>query len=438
MKVSSSIKVQDLGKRYSLGATHRHNSLRDLLAENFRSLFHRQNTQPATGEFWALKEVSFEIGAGESVGIIGLNGAGKSTLLKLLSRIVEPTAGTARIAGRLGALLEVGTGFHGELSGRENVYLYGAILGMTRSELNRKFDAIVDFAGVSDFIDTPVKRYSSGMYVRLAFAVAAHLQPDILLVDEVLSVGDLPFQRKCMDYARSMQRSSAIILFVSHNMFSIKTLCQRVIYLKQGRIIYDGPTAGGIKLYEEDCRSLMPLRTEDRPEEWPISITSVSVSDETGAAKSVFDYGERLKIRLTLEAARPVHDPNIIIAFIRSDGVACCNFSSELDGFESGRVSGIRTIELLTPPLKLVAELYTIHVLVREEGFQALLCAQVAGTFHVRHDLFDLNFGVFHETGEWSVSKPTHGQRALCHGSAPAGTFSERYPARAGAAVDDA
>jgi lipopolysaccharide transport system ATP-binding protein len=284
---------------------------------------------------------------------------------------------------------------------------------MSKREIARKYDAIVDFASLRDFIDTPVKRYSSGMYVRLAFAVAAHLEPDILLIDEVLSVGDLPFQRKCMDYARSMQRSNAIILFVSHNMFSIKTLCQRVIYLKQGRIIYDGPTEGGIKLYEEDCRSLMPLRTEDRPEEWPVCITSVSVSDENGAAKTVFDYGERLKIRLTLEAARPILDPGIIVAFIRSDGVACCNFSSELDGFESGRVSGTRTIELLTPPLKLVAELYTIHVLVREEGFQKVLCAQLGGAFHVSHDILDTNFGVFHELASWSFRSSIHMRNTL-------------------------
>ena len=192
--------------------------------------------------------MSFEITRGELVGIIGRNGAGKSTLLKILSRITRPTTGRAEIWGRVGSLLEVGTGFHSELTGRENLYLSGSILGMPKAEIDRKFDQIVAFAEVEDFMDTPVKHYSSGMYMRLAFAVAAHLDPDILLIDEVLSVGDLAFQRKCLEYAKRLQESHATVLFVSHNMFAVKALCNRVIYVADGRVQFDGSPEDAIQL----------------------------------------------------------------------------------------------------------------------------------------------------------------------------------------------
>ena len=218
------IRAERLGKCYHKGVVS-HNSLRDKIEYTVRGLFSRKSgDEKDKGLFWALKDASFEIHRGENVGIIGLNGAGKSTLLKILSRIVTPTEGYARVRGRVGALLEVGTGFHYELTGRENVYLYGSILGMSRSEISQKFDAIIDFAEIADFIDTPVKRYSSGMYVRLAFAVAAHLDPEILLLDEVLAVGDFVFQRKCMEFSKKLQMKDATILFVSHNMFSIRTM----------------------------------------------------------------------------------------------------------------------------------------------------------------------------------------------------------------------
>lgn len=405
MKHNIAIQVEELDKRYTLGTgRYRHNTLRDLLTDGFKSLLRRDvQSQPSTKEtFWALREATFEISVGESVGIIGLNGAGKSTLLKILSRITEPTNGMVRIAGRVGALLEVGTGFHWELTGRENTYLYGAILGMSKAEIDRKFDAIMNFSGIKDFIDTPVKRYSSGMYVRLAFAVAAHLEPEILLIDEVLSVGDLPFQRKCMEFAKSLQQSNTTILFVSHNMFSIKTMCSRVIYLRRGQIQFDGPTDEGISLYEKDCCLSTLSWTDNKPDKWPIFITDFVLFNESGQTKRVFEYGERMKLCLRYQARQQVESPNFIIAFIRSDGVACCNYSTEVDGILADQVSGEGIIELLTPPLKLVAEVYTIHVLIREKGFQKILCAQIGSTFHIKHHLLDTNFGVFHEQAQWS------------------------------------
>lgn len=405
MTQNLAIQVEKLSKRYSLGTSHsHHDTLRDLLVDRINRLIHRTaQSQSHSKAFWALKDATFAINRGENVGIIGLNGAGKSTLLKILSRITEPTEGIARIAGRVGALLEVGTGFHWELTGRENVYLYGAILGMSKAEIIRKFDTIVSFAGIKDFIDTPVKRYSSGMYVRLAFAVAAHMEPEILLLDEVLSVGDLAFQRKCMEFARELQRRKATILFVSHNMFSIKAMCPRVIYLKQGQIQFDGPTDEGIKLYEEDCQlSTVSWWKEKKPSEWPIFITGVELFDEKGNAKTVFDHGERMRVLVKYKTRQPVEAPNFIVAFIRSDKVQACVYSSEADGVIMNGICGEGVIELETPPLKLVAERYTIQILVRERGFQDVICAQLARTFHVRHHLLDVHFGVFHEPGQWS------------------------------------
>ena len=399
------IQAEGLGKKYVLGTSGaRHDTLRDLIASRYRAIIDRgARTERSRPEFWALRDAGFRIDRGESVGIIGLNGAGKSTLLKILSRIVEPTTGTARVAGRVGALLEVGTGFHSELTGRENTYLYGAILGMTKAEIDRKFDAIVEFSGVRQFIDTPVKRYSSGMYVRLAFAVAAHLEPEILLVDEVLSVGDLPFQRKCMDFAKSLLERQATVLFVSHNMFSIKTMCPRVIYLRKGQVAFDGPTDEGIALYEEDCRLGALSWVSGKSDDWPVVVKEVETLDANGERKSVFDHGEPMRIRLKYDARRPMHDPNFIIAFIRSDGVACCNFSTELDGLNLRMVEPSGALELVTPPLRLVAEMYKIEVIVREKGLQEAVCAQIGGTFHVRDALLDTHFGVFHETGMWKA-----------------------------------
>jgi lipopolysaccharide transport system ATP-binding protein len=406
------IAATGLGKQYRLGGGPRHNTLRDAVTASFSSLGKPRSTRQVAEQFWALRDVSFQIRQGENVGILGLNGAGKSTLLKVLSRVTTPTTGRACMTGRLGSLLEVGTGFHFELTGRENVYLYGAILGMTRAEIARNFEAIVEFAGVSEFIDTPVKRYSSGMYVRLAFSVAAHLEPDILLLDEVLSVGDLAFQRKCIDFAKGLQKRNATILFVSHNMFNIKTMCERVIYLRNGRVEFDGPTARGIELYEADSQlsevtwaNGAGLSEAGRP----VTITNVALMDEAGAPRGVFDRGERLRLRIGYKIHCPIESPNFIVAIIRSDGVPCCNFNTALDGMAVEATSEAGVLQLTTPPLKLVSELYRIEILVRENGFDRLLCAQGGGSFHIRDALLDTHFGVFHEPGHWTQETPEAG-----------------------------
>lgn len=245
------IRAESLSKKYVIGheTNEQYTSLRDVIAQQGRRLLHSARDMAAgraliagdeREEFWALKDINFEIKRGEAVGIIGRNGAGKSTLLKVLSRITEPSEGKITIAGRVASLLEVGTGFHPELTGRENIYLNGAILGMARAEIKRKFDEIVDFAGVEKFLDTPVKRYSSGMYVRLAFAVAAHLEPEILIIDEVLAVGDAEFQKKCLGKMRDVASYGRTVLFVSHNMGAISTLCTRGLLLEAGSLAYAG------------------------------------------------------------------------------------------------------------------------------------------------------------------------------------------------------
>src|SRR5262245_16133485 len=261
------IRAEGLGKKYIIGheiKRERYTALRDVAARVARNVWKRAVGAArgraivrgeATEEFWALKDVSFEVKRGEVLGIIGRNGAGKSTLLKILSRITEPTEGRVTITGRVASLLEVGTGFHGELSGRENIYLNGAILGMKRAEIRRKFDEIVAFAEIEKFLDTPVKRYSSGMYVRLAFAVGAHLQPEILLVDEVLAVGDAEFQRKSLGKMNDVAKKGRTVLFVSHNLGAIRRLCSRAYLFESGKVIFSGNVDAALRAYQGQYKS---------------------------------------------------------------------------------------------------------------------------------------------------------------------------------------
>lgn len=282
--MSTVICVENLGKKYTLRHQQResYTALRDVIANGVKSLgskilspftIHSSPFTDAKEDFWALKNVSFEVKQGDRIGIIGRNGAGKSTLLKILSRITEPTTGSIRIKGRVASLLEVGTGFHPELTGRENIFLNGAILGMSRAELRKKFDAIVDFAEVEKFLDTPVKRYSSGMYVRLAFAVAAHLEPEILVVDEVLAVGDAQFQKKCLGKMGELSaQDGRTVIFVSHNMGAVVSLCSRSLLLNRGHIVSNGPSEAVVREYFEATSSPHFEETGIRNEKVGISL----------------------------------------------------------------------------------------------------------------------------------------------------------------------
>jgi lipopolysaccharide transport system ATP-binding protein len=271
------IRVDNLSKQYRLGQRQSYQTIREAILGIFRRL-PGKSTASAAQSFWALKDVSFEVNQGEVIGIIGRNGAGKSTLLKVLSRITDPTAGQIQTVGRIGSLLEVGTGFHPELTGRENVFLNGAILGMRKSEIEAKFDEIVAFAEIDKFLDTTVKYYSSGMYTRLAFAVAAHLDPEIMVVDEVLAVGDAAFQKKCLGKMGEVARQGRTVLFVSHNMSAIRMLCSKVILLEKGQIIFDGPTADGLALYAGDSAESRTILSHGRALTDQVTINSVTVN----------------------------------------------------------------------------------------------------------------------------------------------------------------
>jgi len=421
--MQTAISIRHLGKEYRIGAdgVSGYRTLRETITDTARgslrlasrmassALGRRHNRANATAsEFWALKDVSFDVKRGEMVGIIGRNGAGKSTLLKILSRITAPTTGKVTLHGQLSSLLEVGTGFHPELTGRENIFLNGAIMGMTRKEIQRRFKDIVAFAEIEQFIDTPVKRYSSGMYVRLAYAVAANMSPDILLIDEVLSVGDLAFQRKCMEHARRLRDRNATVMVVSHNMFAVKAMCDRAICLAHGQVEFDGEPEEAIERYDK-CSRMDVLPWAQRvvgtdPEKCPIYATGLEILDESGEPRTIFTFGERIRLRIHLRARQSIPDPNLVLCFMRSDNVACCNYSTAVDGFALPSGEGDHVVEMLTPPLRLVAELYMIHVLVWDRSFQRLYTAQMGNTFHVKHDLFSTSFGVFHEPASWALA----------------------------------
>ena len=324
------IVVENLSKRYMIGGVRRHDTLRDRLtavfASSWRQLWRQRvanGTPPSEEEFWALRDVSFEVSPGDVVGIVGRNGAGKSTLLKIISRITEPTKGRIRLRGRVVSLLEIGTGFHPELTGRENIFLNGAILGMSRLEIRRKFDEIVAFAEIGPFLETPVKRYSSGMYVRLAFSVAAHLEPEILIVDEVLAVGDIAFQRKCLGKMQSVSADEGrTVLFVSHNIDAVRRLCNSAILLAAGRIQAIGPTQQVLNTYLHDHLSAVPLRIRAPDAQLQTSAYTTSVSLETldGVRRSVVAVGEPWRVRVGFRACRDYNHFVIGLGLVAADG----------------------------------------------------------------------------------------------------------------------
>jgi lipopolysaccharide transport system ATP-binding protein len=329
------IRVEALSKQYRIGEKNaRYKTLRDALRDSVIAPFRRfaamlgdSKVETSSGDdtICALKHVSFEIKQGELVGIIGRNGAGKSTLLKILSRITEPTTGFAEIRGRVGSLLEVGTGFHAELTGRENIYLNGAILGMKKTEIDRKFDEIVAFAEVDKFIDTPVKHYSTGMYLRLAFAVAAHLEPEILIVDEVLAVGDANFQRKCLSKMDTVGKQGRTVLFVSHNMMAITRLCERAILLNDGQVIADGPSHKVVSEYMSSGLGVGPVREWSDPMKAPgggvVRLLAVRVRTADGDITDVIDIRQPIRVEMEYEVITPGYRLMPHFLFTNEEGV---------------------------------------------------------------------------------------------------------------------
>jgi lipopolysaccharide transport system ATP-binding protein len=323
---NSAVVADGAYKRFRKGELY--DSLRDLIPALTGRMFRRNGLSNLDErDFWALQDVSFEVAHGEAFGIIGHNGAGKSTILKLLSGIMKPTRGRLSVQGRLSAIIEVAAGFHGDLTGRENIYLNGTILGMSRSEINKKIDAIIDFSGLEAFIDTPVKRYSSGMYARLGFSVCAHVDPEVMIVDEVLSVGDYVFQQKCLSRMTEIIHSGATVVFVSHNLRAVADLCSRSILLDHGKIVAEGETASIIEKYMGEAQTIAESRTTDE-----VRIQEVLVNGSRQSAR-LYEIGETISIDISAEALVPVDDIAIVVWVLDEHQYSVFSTSSERLGY---------------------------------------------------------------------------------------------------------
>ena len=359
------IRCDNISKRYRIGSREKYTALRDVIANGIAAPFRRNGTASPDTHIWALDDVSFEIKRGQVVGVIGHNGGGKSTLLKILSRITKPTRGHAEINGRVGALLEVGTGFHAELTGRENIYLNGAILGMRKAEIDRKFDEIVAFAEVEKFIDTPVKRYSSGMYVRLAFGVAAHLETEVLLVDEVLAVGDAQFQRKCFEKINEIGKHGRTILFVSHNMASLRSICEEAIILDRGRLVAKGEVNEAVDRYlAGDGRA-----DDEVVETANFTVTSVQITSDHSPVIKTFDPVE---VKVCFVPKAEVGDAGLYVSILTTD---------------SRRLTGLDFKDFATAPRLQAGE-------VCELGFAVESLPLLPGTYQLEVHLKDMARGL--------------------------------------------
>lgn len=400
----------------------RYTALRDVIGRNIKR-FGRKAWEMARGrlivqgdeveEFWALRDVSFDVEPGQVVGIIGRNGAGKSTLLKILSRITEPTEGRVTLRGRVASLLEVGTGFHPELTGRENIFLNGAILGMTRTEIKGKFDEIVEFAGVGKFLDTPVKRYSSGMYVRLAFAVAAHLEPEILVVDEVLAVGDAEFQRKCIGKMQSVATQGRTVLFVSHQLGSVRTLCNRGIWLHQGSISGSGEVDLVVDAYLSTANSAateISLRQDADFASCGVAFKSLELETPQGVAKT----GELLTLRIQYESTAELKSPAFVVQIKDATGDEMLRLSTmPISGFAIESLFKRGEVTLSIPSLPFVPGSYSIDIGVVEERIRWVVKCTDAATFRVEeNDYYQSGYCVTSAQGR--VVTPHHWEHQSC------------------------
>jgi lipopolysaccharide transport system ATP-binding protein len=369
--VAHSIVVQRLSKQYQLGEDKS-----DLLYERLVNWLKAPLTRCATitpRTVWALRDLCVEVEDGEVLGVIGRNGAGKSTLFKLLSRITHPTSGSLTVKGRLAALLEVGTGFHGDLTGRENILLNGSILGMTRKEIDAKLDAIVAFAGVEQFLDTPVKRYSSGMFLRLGFAVAAHLEPDVLLVDEVLAVGDAAFQKKCLSAMDEMRRGGRTVVFVSHNMAAIENLCSRAIWIDEGRLRLDGPAKDVIAAYvgnsAEACRLVADFTCiESRRGNGDVRFTKLEFLGADGESLKFLSSGDQVVLRVHYEALAHIARPDFEIGLYTHLGTLVTKFSTWINYQITSLSPGAGHLDLMIDCLTVLPGRYYLSLWLKIQG----------------------------------------------------------------------
>jgi lipopolysaccharide transport system ATP-binding protein len=375
------IRVDHLSKQYRIGTQQRGptRTLRETIEAGVLGLFRRlrpwgrRALEPNAPEtFWAVKDVSFEVQPGEIIGIIGRNGAGKSTVLKMLSRVVEPTTGRIEYRGRMASLLEVGTGFHPDLTGRENVYLNGSLLGMSRREIDRKFDEIAAFSEIERFLDTPVKRYSSGMYVRLAFAVAAHLEPEILIVDEVLAVGDAAFQKKCLGKMNDVVHDGRTVLFVSHSMSTISSLCQRVLLMEEGRVTFDGPAHTGITRYAlpsalSPAVDLTEITNRHGRGEFG-RVRSIALFNEADEPCDHFAMGEAMTVELELECCRRLYPAEVGFGLTNAYGAWIHFFVAAWEGLELDLKPGRHRFRVTVPQVLVFPGTYALTPWLKRQG----------------------------------------------------------------------
>ncbi len=410
----NAIEFTNVWKKFKKG--EKFNSLRDSIPAFFNRVARQKNDDLQEQEFWAVKDVNFTIKQGDVVGIMGPNGAGKSTILKLLSRIIFPNKGTMKINGKLSALIEVTAGFHPELTGRENVYLNGTILGMKKKEIDAKFDEIVEFSGISEFIDTPVKRYSSGMYSRLGFSVAAHMDPDILLVDEVLAVGDIAFQAKCAQKMRELLGSGATIVLVSHQLNLIQSLCRRVILLNQGEVLKDGPTDEVIPHYqnivyrksEEELKRKIASSDQVKVNTRSlVQIDDVRFFNAAGEVKDKFSINDTIDIVVRYDASERIESPIFLLEIVRADGVLCCCSRTDDAGLTVADIEGQGTFKMGLGKTNLAPGIYSAKISIWDKDMihpyvirnKDLIRIEASGQNH--HTT-----AVFLPPVSWSIGKP--------------------------------
>ncbi len=400
------IRFQNVTKKYKLGL--KKDSLRDIIPA-FLKRAKISNEKPE-GEFLALDNVSFDVEKGEVLGIIGQNGAGKTTTLKLLSRITNPSKGSIEVNGKMSALIEVGAGFHPDLTGRENIYLNGSILGLKKKELDGKFDQIVEFAELEKFIDTPVRFYSSGMYVRLGFSISAHIEPEILLIDEVLSVGDMRFQMKCLNVMEKLKKSGTTIVFISHNLITVKGLCTRTILLSKGHIIADGDTEKVINTYriraydvsKHSENASSKGKSEINPDK-EAAIRGVDFFDSNGNLKNQFTTGEKVIIRLKYNAFKKINNPVFGVAICRADGVYCYGTDTMIDKMLIEKIEGEGYIDIIYKNMPLLPGKYYTNVGIYEK--------QAAAAYDYLEKMFEfeihddkVEYGVCHIEHSWKLN----------------------------------
>lgn len=413
------IEFNNVWKKFRKG--EKLNSLRDAIPALFRkTLFSNNGSSLRNQEFWALQDVSFSVKKGEVVGIIGPNGAGKSTCLKLLAGIIKPNKGEVKIEGRLSALIEVTAGFHSELTGRENVYLNGTILGMTRKEIDSKFDQILEFSGIGEFIDTPVKRYSSGMFSRLGFSVAAHMNPDILLVDEVLSVGDIAFQAKCAQKMRELLSSGTTIVLVSHNLTLIQSLCKRVILLDKGNIQKEGVVEEVIPYYENliykqqetelkkksDTESYLVKVKQDTL----VDILNVNLYDGQSKNKNIFKVGESISIQVEYNAKEKIDNPVFSLDIIRADHILCCSSNTKDDQFGIDQINGKNVIKIGLGMINLSPGVYVVKISIWDKDMIHPFAVRRKDVLRIESkDLNNRTNAVFMTKVKWDLSQSKRG-----------------------------